>query len=251
MKYIYATKEEIPEALRPYYQETGGKWVLECEGAVPKARLDEFRQNNLDLQKRLDAFKDLDPEECRTLVAMKADLEASKAKTPEAIEAEVAKRTKKMNEDHQAALAEAAKRELAYKTQLETLTIDNGAAAAAAELGVRKTAMPDLIARVRGTFKLEDGKPVAYINGEKAFSKAGEPLGLRDYVELLSKEAPHLFEESRGSGAGGSGSGGGAGNTGTNPWKKESLNLTEQAKIMKENPEQARRLAAQAGVTVR
>jgi hypothetical protein len=252
LKYIYATKEEIPEALTPYYQESGGKWVLECEGAVPKARLDEFRQNNVELQKRLDAFKDLDAEECRKLVALKADLEASKAKTPEQIEAEVSKRTAKMSETHQAELDAIKKREQALSGELERLTIDNGAAAAAAELGVRKTALPDLIARVRGVFKLEDGKPVAYVNGEKAFSKTGEPLGLREYVETLGKEAPHLFEESKGAGAGGSGApGSGGGTGGANPWKKDSINLTEQARILKQDPTTARRLAAQAGVTLR
>jgi len=103
---------------------------------------------------------------------------------------------------------------------------------------------------VRGVFRLESGKPVAYINGEKAFSKTGEPLALREYVEQLGKDAPHLFEESRGAGAGGS-SGGGSTQGGANPWKKESLNLTEQARIMKADPTGARRMAAQAGVTLR
>jgi hypothetical protein len=41
---------------------------------------------------------------------------------------------------------------------------------------------------------------------------------------------------------------GGGGNSfaGKNPWKKESFNLTEQAKILKENPELAKQLKAQA-----
>jgi hypothetical protein len=34
--------------------------------------------------------------------------------------------------------------------------------------------------------------------------------------------------------------------TGSNPWKKETFNLTQQAKILKENPELAKQLQAQA-----
>ncbi len=35
-----------------------------------------------------------------------------------------------------------------------------------------------------------------------------------------------------------------------NPWKKETFNLTDQGKIFKENPEQARQLMSQAGVNI-
>ena len=35
--------------------------------------------------------------------------------------------------------------------------------------------------------------------------------------------------------------------TGTNPFKKETFNLTEQAKLINEDPEKARKLAAEAG----
>lgn len=35
-----------------------------------------------------------------------------------------------------------------------------------------------------------------------------------------------------------------------NPWKHETLNLTEQGRLIREDPEMARKLAAQAGVTL-
>ena len=35
-----------------------------------------------------------------------------------------------------------------------------------------------------------------------------------------------------------------------NPFAKETFNLTEQGKLYRENPEQARALAAAAGVTI-
>ena len=43
---------------------------------------------------------------------------------------------------------------------------------------------------------------------------------------------------------------GGNGGTGKNPFEKESFNLTEQGKLFRENPEQARSLAAAAGIEI-
>lgn len=42
----------------------------------------------------------------------------------------------------------------------------------------------------------------------------------------------------------------GAGSAGKNPFVKESFNLTEQGKLLKENPDQAKALAAEAGVNI-
>jgi len=54
-----------------------------------------------------------------------------------------------------------------------------------------------------------------------------------------------LMETSNGGGAPGSAAS--KGFTGKNPWAKDSMNLTEQARILKENPTQAAILKSQAG----
>jgi len=62
----YKLESEIPEGLREHYEEKDGAWVL--SGFVPKAKLDEFRDNNRNLAKEKEAlqgqllkFKDIDP----------------------------------------------------------------------------------------------------------------------------------------------------------------------------------------------
>ena len=71
-----------------------------------------------------------------------------------------------------------------------------------------------------------------------------------DVLKPLKESAPHLFKTNGQGGynpaAGGAGSAGGV----TNPWKKESFNLTEQGKILKSDPAQEKQLAAAAGVTL-
>ena len=81
------------------------------------------------------------------------------------------------------------------------------------------------------------------------FDTDGKPIGIDDVVKPLKESAPHLFKQKEGADynpAGGAGAGGGT----TNPWKKETYNLTEQGRILKENPVQAKQLASAAGVTL-
>lgn len=78
------------------------------------------------------------------------------------------------------------------------------------------------------------------------FDKDGVPIGIDDVVKPLKESSPHLFKAAD---AGYKPAGGGN-PPAANPWAKDSFNLTEQGKIFKENPAQARQLAAAAGVAI-
>lgn len=77
------------------------------------------------------------------------------------------------------------------------------------------------------------------------FDKDGVPVGVEDVVKPLRESSPHLFK-----GAADYKPADGSALAAANPWAKESFNLTEQGKIFKENPAQARQLAAAAGATI-
>lgn len=86
------------------------------------------------------------------------------------------------------------------------------------------------------------------------FDEDDVPIGVDDVLKPLKESAPHLFKASA-SGSNGQGgynpSAGGSGSPGTaNPWKKETFNLTEQGKILKSDPVQAKQLANAAGITL-
>ncbi len=86
----------------------------------------------------------------------------------------------------------------------------------------------------------------------KQLTKDGKPVtGLDDVVTTLLEAKPYL----KGQGAGGSTGqvGGGtnppgAGGGDINPWRKDTFNLTEQGKLLRENPTLATRYRAEAGV---
>ena len=80
------------------------------------------------------------------------------------------------------------------------------------------------------------------------FDKEGNLIGLEDTVKPYKESMPHIFKtgkvDTKYNPAGG------GDYTGTNPFSKDTFNLTEQGKLLKENPAQAKELAAAAGVVL-
>ncbi|KIN80780.1 phage scaffolding protein [Clostridium botulinum] len=89
----------------------------------------------------------------------------------------------------------------------------------------------------------------ALLNLENVKLDGENVLGLSEQIEALQKSDSYLFaEEQKPKFSGVEPTDGSKVPQGYNPWKKESFNLTDQGKIFKENPEQAKQLMAQAGV---
>lgn len=81
------------------------------------------------------------------------------------------------------------------------------------------------------------------------FDKDGKPIGVEDILKPMQEASPHLFKAAGGSG-GYDPNAGGAGGGQKNPFAKETYNLTEQGRMLRENPAQARQMAAAAGVKI-
>lgn len=78
------------------------------------------------------------------------------------------------------------------------------------------------------------------------FDKDGKVIGLDDVLKPMRESSPHLFKNA--GGAGGYDPAGGGKPPVNNPFAKETYNLTEQGRLFKQNPEQARQMAAAAGI---
>lgn len=79
------------------------------------------------------------------------------------------------------------------------------------------------------------------------FDKDGVPVGVDDILKPMKESSPHLFKAEPG--ADYKPAGGGT-PPAKNPFAKDSFNLTEQGRLLKENPAQAQAFAAAAGVTI-
>lgn len=216
LKAVLKSLEEVPEALRSLYKQEGDKFVLQAEGLVTKEKLDEFRENNIQLKKQIDElsgkFKDIDPTKYQELLKAQQEQGDKKLIDEGKLDELLAQRTERMRQDFEAqtaALKKAAEEGNAkangYYGQLSTLLIENELTKAAQVAGIRPSAMEDVILRGRNIFKLEGEKVVPFgQDGKPVYGKTGsEYLSIGEWVQSLSDKAPHLFEASKGGGAGG------------------------------------------------
>lgn len=83
------------------------------------------------------------------------------------------------------------------------------------------------------------------------FDKDNNPIGLEESIKSYKEDATmtHLFKQQEQKKPPYNPVNGGAGGT-VNPFAKETYNLTKQGELLKNNPEQAKAMAAAAGVTI-
>lgn len=110
-----------------------------------------------------------------------------------------------------------------YEGKIKELTINS-----AIQAKLTDTKYPDLLVG-----KFDKSKLV--LNAD------GTVTGIDEQLTNLKETYKDLFVPASG---GGGANPAGAGNTVKNPWSKEHFNLTEQGRILKENPELARQLIA-------
>lgn len=207
LKYKIKKLEDVEEQYRPFYKEQDGVFVLQVEGATDKARLDEFRTNNITLREQMDAmkaqFEGLDPEEARKALEERQKLRDKKLLEAGKVDELLAERTAAMKAEYEKQIGKLTKELTGATGQLERLLIDNAIQTESAKAGVRTTALEDVLLRGRARFKLQDGKAVPVDqDGKVIFGKDGtNPQSISEWLADLAPAAPHLFEASTGGGA--------------------------------------------------
>lgn len=173
---------------------------------VPKEKLDEFRNSNIDLKKKNEEltsrFDGVDPDVFRELSA-----KAQKERDKKLIDS--GKVEEMVNERLNAAKAGFDKERKGFDesnkkltVQLEGLLIDNAVRDASARCGVRPGAVDDVLLRARQVFKIIEGNAVAYDGEKQIFGATGSPITVAEYIaDKLAPAAPHLFESSQGGGS--------------------------------------------------
>jgi hypothetical protein len=137
-----------------------GAWCLDVDGAVERAKVEEFRMTNVVLMRERDELK--------------RRFERS---------------------DSEAVRAVAAERD-ALNARLAAIQIDQAVVAEATKRGLRASAIPDITSRARNAFRLVNGVPQAFeADGQTArMGKDGvTPLSLAEWADMQVNEARHLF----------------------------------------------------------
>jgi hypothetical protein len=242
LKSFYENLEDIPEGMENLYTQTdeGGKYnALEIEGKVDKSRLNEFRDNNIQLRKDIEdqelktndalnkieeyensmndlksKFEGIDLEEWKTLQDEKRAMADKELIETGEVDSLIEKRVQEvldvktkeilsMQSAHDNRVLDLEKDLQTRNSQLNKLLVDNEITKFSAEHGIRSSALEDVLHRGRGIFKVEDDIAIAFDDsGRKLYGDdAVTPLTISGWLGGLTETAPHLFEVSTGASA--------------------------------------------------
>lgn len=205
LKFIVDSLDSVNEQYRGLYtkNEETGKFQLQVEGAVPRAKLDEFRNNNItltnekqSLQDKLDKFKDIDPskwEEYKTKAeAFKGDGDIDKI---------VAQRLEAATAQHRQTVEDLSTKLSTATNDLHKNLIGTEVKSAAMRAGAIPAALDDIARRAEGTFAVVNGKPVIQKDGQVVYGADGvSPMSAFEWAKNLAKDAPYYFAENQGGG---------------------------------------------------
>lgn len=182
----FELETEPAAEIASFYKQDGTKWVLQVKGVVPQTKLaevegkvNEFRTNNIALKKQIE--------------------DLSKA-APNAgdIEKLVETRVSEMKTNYETQLQTLTTEKTQLQTNLERVVLSDAVKTAATEYGVLPSALPDVLARAKEMFVVEDGTAVPK---DKKVDKDGKMFTVASWITSLTENAGHLFAQSRGSGA--------------------------------------------------
>ena len=272
-KALEAQVEELKKALN---EKEGIIDSLRDENAKARIKNRDLSSSLEEMGKKMDEmgkkFDSIDLDEITKLRAEKADAEARKKEAEKAKLLEQGKYEELLKKQKEELEAIAATQAAEIKKQLDAIAAEKEQIAKNYEgLDARhkKSFMEreiisaahsaqaidpeDIQLRLTKEIKVEsvDGRDLVVVlddKGEVRRDANGKPLTVAQRVEELkgSERTAHLFKGGK-VGTGSKTIPGSDGGT-VNPWKKETRNLTEQGRILKENPELAKQMKAEAGL---
>jgi len=248
LKAILDSAEGLDEAIKPFYLEADGKFVLQIEGV----------QNHPDTLALKNA-KDREAEGRRTIKAELDELKARFQGLPEDFTVEEFNRLKDEGKGSVDDRLKEQRERLTtqFNTEKATLTADRDKYKNIAEKRVVEQSLTDALVAA-GVGKqfikaakalLKDEIKVAYEGDEILATIKSLPLSsaIKEWAE---SEEGKEFVVAPNNGGGGNTGVKGKPSSQNNPFKKETLNLTEQGRLKREDPDLAKQLASEAGVTL-
>jgi hypothetical protein len=239
---------------------------VEHETAGIRTNRDKYKREKENAKDRLSAFEGMDLEEVAEALGAKAD-ELDLSELPDLIRA-ASKPTGEADHKNDERVAELERRleraqkkltdaEEAGKARSDALKAAIGRAAAEAQItaaitdkeGNAHLLKPHALGRVK--YDVDDDGHVEITvlapNGEPMEDSKGNPAKVADLIEEFAHSDHFMAAFPPDPGGTGEHQSQGVPGGGKNPWHPDSLNVTEQARLMREKPAAAARLKAAAG----
>ena len=266
LKAYIQSLEDVPEALREHYKASeaeGGGFYLQTEGVEDvsglKSALDNERKLNKDAKKFYTDHKDFDfdlPAQLEADYQKKLEEAAGNADKVAEIKAAHEREKAAMAEKHQAERDGWTKEKEGFNKEFSDMMITKALALELQGIAKNDHAAKILLKMAEDEFEVvnEDGVRSVRVKDGKGGYQITAGGSYKDIAARVAEMAneDRFADLVKGSGASGSGApaknnSGGSGGGSTNPWAKDSWNLTKQGEIYKESPERAKRLQAEAG----
>jgi hypothetical protein len=198
--------EDVAELYRPAYVERDGAFFLDPEKLEAiefddktelAAALENERKTSRDRQARLEALKDVDPEEYKRLKTAAEEAAREGKKTEGDWEG-----WKKTFIDEEARKLAAKDEEITgLKTRVQTFLLDNKISQAALESGVRKKLLPHVVTNTKQHFRLDQSENIEVLD------EHGNPINVSIeafFKDKYSTEFPEYYEPTGNGGSGAS-----------------------------------------------
>lgn len=187
----------LSEPVREHYALEGGKYYLQATGLVSKARVDEFRENNIALKTENEKFTS-------DMAALQKQLEAASkgGNVDEQVEAKVKKRIVELTAENEQKINDLTEGKSKAEALSQKLLVGDAVSREAISAGVQSTALEDVLTRANKVFKVTEGVATPYDGDDVMYGKDGTtPLTVKDWLAGQAVSAPHLFKKHEGSGA--------------------------------------------------
>lgn len=263
LKAVVDSLDGVDEALRSLYAESDDGYVLQLDGIddhpnvsglkkTQSRALEQARKAKDERDELAARFDGIDPDKAREALAKYEEWEAKGGVPDEdAIPRELHEKRVEAAKQSARKDAEKLQGEVDRLTAaLEAREIRGALKDAIAKAGVLeeyRDAVEALLLQRKPVVVWDEGEPRGVFKDE-----LGDVTAIPDAVAAWAKtEAANPYMPSSGNeGTGSRGRGIRGTRGGANPFAKETRNITEQMRLMKENPEQARLLAQEAGVRI-
>lgn len=257
----YDNLDEVPEAHRELYTERNGRFEFTgVEGVKTQADIDRLttsltkeRDTHKATKAQISAWAALGgtPEEIQQKLDRIAELEAAaegkldEGKLNQLVEGRIKSKTAPIERERdglKGQLAEANAKIEQYEARERQRSIHDAVRTAATKHKLLDTAVEDALFLAERMFEVDEEGRVVTRDG------VGVTPGVEAHVWLteMQQKRPHWWGPSQG-GGGRPGTGGGGG---ANPFTAAGWNMTEQGRLVRENPDRANQLARAAGTTI-
>lgn len=223
LKTKIAKLEDVEEKYRELYaKQDDGSYQLDADiedtsglkSALEKERKDrqDLERKAADLERKMDAVKDIDPAEWKRLKTEHDNLKGKKLWDEGQQDEYFQHRAAPLIKTHETTVNGLKEQLTANQQRIYDLTVETQIIEAAVQVGAQESALADIKERARKVFTVDEKGNVIALGPDKKpiyNDKDGKPISPKDWMTQLPSTAPHLFRGNAGGGNNNNGGGGG------------------------------------------